>query len=247
MEGIKVRLLPYEVADGPANMAADDVLLEFAQAEHVASLRFYGWLPATLSLGYFQPAADRFKVKSPELGSLPWVRRATGGSALVHDKEVTYALALPPGPPWQTGESWLVRMHRIIADALANLGVAAPMTIADEPQVLGDVLCFQKHTAGDLICRGAKIAGSAQRKHRQCLLQHGGILLAQSRHTPQLPGLAELSGLTIMEDQIVAAVKTAFVKETGWELLHADWSEAEQERRRLAFGKYRSPIWNERR
>ena len=243
---MNVRLLPYEVADGPANMAADDVLLEFAQAEHVASLRFYGWSPATLSLGYFQPAADRFK--SSELGSLPWVRRATGGSALVHDKEVTYALSLPPGPPWQSGESWLVRMHRIIAGALASLGVAAPITIADEPQVLGDVLCFQKQTAGDLICRGAKIAGSAQRKQRQCLLQHGDILLARSRHAPQLPGLAELCGLTIMEDQISAAIKSTFVKEIGWELLRADWTAAEEQRRRqLARDKYGSRAWNERR
>ena len=248
MEAINVRLLPYELADGPANMAADDVLLQFANDEHVASLRFYGWLPATLSLGYFQPAADRLKIKSPELGTLPWVRRPTGGSALVHDKEVTYALALPPGPPWQNSESWLMRMHRIIAAALTNLGVAAPMSIVEEPQVLGEVLCFQKQTAGDLICRGAKIVGSAQRKHHQCLLQHGGILLARSRHAPQLPGIAELCGLTIMEDQMIAAVKSVFVQETGWELLRAQWTEDDEQRRqRLARGKYSSPIWNERR
>ena len=53
-----IRLLPLEIADGPSNMAADEMLLESA-AQGVASLRFYGWSEATVSLGYFQPAAAR--------------------------------------------------------------------------------------------------------------------------------------------------------------------------------------------
>src|SRR5205814_9219218 len=93
------RLLPYAVADGPHNMAADEVLLESAAAG-IASLRFYGWSEATLSLGYFQP--ERLRHEDERLTGLPYVRRPSGGATLVHHHEVTYALALPAGPPWQS-------------------------------------------------------------------------------------------------------------------------------------------------
>src|ERR671938_8152 len=93
------RLLPSETADGPYQMAADDVLLA-AAVEGVPSLGFYAGAPPTLSLGYFQRADER--LADPKLAALPFVRRASGGGALVHHHEVTYALALPAGPPWQS-------------------------------------------------------------------------------------------------------------------------------------------------
>src|SRR5438132_7833883 len=140
-----LRVLPFTIADGPHNMAADEVLLESAVAG-TGSLRFYGWATATLSLGYFQPHGLR---KSDDrLAKLPLVRRPTGGGALVHHHELTYALALPANllssPPLRGGEcsnrgipprsggllskqrqqSWLCRMHTIIARALSSLGVS---------------------------------------------------------------------------------------------------------------------------
>src|SRR5262245_26530345 len=96
-----IRLLPYAIADGPHNMAADETLLEGA-GRGVASLRFYGWSEATLSLGYFQPARRRFDAE--RLASLPFVRRPSGGDALVHHHELTCALALPAGRPWQAAK-----------------------------------------------------------------------------------------------------------------------------------------------
>src|SRR5438132_960258 len=93
-----VRLLPSTVASGPWNMAADEALLAAAVTGQ-ASLRFYGWTEATLSLGYFQPAGPARALAG--LGELAWIRRPSGGAALVHHLEITYALALPPGPAWQ--------------------------------------------------------------------------------------------------------------------------------------------------
>src|SRR5437588_9911435 len=98
MEIARCRLLPYAVADGAHNMAADEVLLEGASAG-VASLRFYGWSEPTLSLGYFQSAAVRRT--DPRLAALPYVRRPTGGMTLVHHHELTSALALPARSPWE--------------------------------------------------------------------------------------------------------------------------------------------------
>src|SRR5205823_2015987 len=94
--GLTVRLLPDGVGDGPTNMALDEALLATAVAGE-ASLRFYGWGEPTLSLGYFQPSAPA-RAMFP---GLPWLRRATGGAALVHHHELTYALALPVGRAWQ--------------------------------------------------------------------------------------------------------------------------------------------------
>src|SRR5438128_693140 len=143
------RLMPFTSAGGPWHMAADEVLLETAIAG-TASLRFYRWSTPTLSLGYFQPAAARFadaRLADARLADLPWVRRSTGGEALVHDRELTYALALPAGPRWQIRtQSWIERLHQVIQAALAELGIDS--CLASREVRAGPFLCFLHATAG---------------------------------------------------------------------------------------------------
>jgi lipoyl(octanoyl) transferase len=241
-----IRLLPYAVADGPHNMAADEALVH-AATEGIASLRFYGWAEATVSLGYFQPAAVR--LSDSFLANLPWVRRPSGGAALVHHHELTYALALPCGPPWRAGEPWMPRMHRIIAAALSHTLPADAIAPFCERLIRhGDVLCFQQHTPGDLVSRGYKVVGSAQRKYRQALLQHGAILLTQSEHAPALPGIRETTGATLTAEQVRGAIVAAFAAETGWRVQAADWTESEKALiADLTCARYASAAWNERR
>src|SRR5579884_1159926 len=236
------RFLPFHVAEGAWNMAADEVLLQ-AAASGIASFRLYGWSQPTLSLGYFQSSAASRAY--PRLGDLAWVRRPTGGAALVHHLEVTYALALPAGAPWQKhGESWLRRMHAILADALADLGVTVRVCDDDEEKKLGDVLCFLHHTPGDLLLGASKIAGSAQRKQRGTLLQHGSILLAASPFTPVLPGIRELAGVPISSESLCAAVREQFTRQTGWNLTPADWTSDERRRiEELIANKDTQPAW----
>lgn len=234
-------LLPVAEHDGPTNMAVDEVMLASAVAGS-ASLRFYTWSTATLSLGYFQREADRHT--DPLLKPLPYVRRASGGAALVHHLELTYALALPEGPTWQPrARPWLDRMHGIIAGALAAFGALA--TVCRKEQRRSDVLCFLHHTPGDLILDGHKIVGSAQRKQRGALLQHGAILLAQSPHTPGLPGLRELTGIAISAQAVQAIVQSAFLADTGWQVEERDWTATERARvQELVHEKYASDTWN---
>src|SRR2546423_12674170 len=98
-----VRLLPFDTRPGPAALAADEVLLEHAAAGGVASLRFYQWAEPTLSLGYFQPAADRFA--DPLVAGLPFVRRASGGAGIGYGRgELTYTPHPPPRPARRGGE-----------------------------------------------------------------------------------------------------------------------------------------------
>jgi lipoate-protein ligase A len=243
------RVLPFAESDGPGNMAADQTLLETATSG-VASLRFYGWTMATLSLGYFQPAALR--LADPHLSQLPFVRRPTGGEALVHDHELTYALALPAGSPWQRrGESWLQRMHGIIRTALQQLGVSVSACGCGDEGRLGPVLCFLHHTPCDLLLGRHKVVGSAQRKSRGALLQHGAILLAQSPHTPFLPGLRDLVGfdaIAASRDHLFRTLLTEFRRDTGWTLRPANWTRHEWQRAaELAVERFSSPLWNEKR
>jgi lipoyl(octanoyl) transferase len=241
-----VRLLPNADADGQTNMAADETLVRSA-ADGIASLRFYGWTPATLSLGYFQSSAVRHA--DSRLARLPFVRRPSGGATLVHHHEVTYALALPAGSPWQWGESWLLRMHRIIATGLADLGLAEKVAfVGDEPIKYGDVLCFQQFTQGDVLCGGNKVVGSAQRKYRQALMQHGSILLARSEHTPDLPGIRELTDVTLEPAAVGAVICKAFAEATGWCVEESAWAESEKKTiTELAIEKYGTSAWNEKR
>lgn len=245
MESVVCRLLPYAVADGPHNMAAEETLLTSAVGG-LASLRFYGWFPPTLSLGYFQP--ERLRHSNPQLAALPYVRRPSGGDTLVHHHEVTYALALPAGPSWQSGESWAWRMHRILAAALNTLGVPARLHEPAADQAVEGPLCFHHFTAGDLLLGSAKIGGSAQRRQRGALLQHGAILLAQSPHTPSLPGIRELIDRELTVEETCQAIRDEFVQWSGWELAAADWTTPEQRLiDELATTKYTREAWNRKR
>jgi len=235
-----VRLLPLKSAGGAANMAADEVMLR-AAADGEASLRCYTWSEPTLSLGYFQLSADA------RFAAIPWLRRASGGAALVHDRELTYALALPAS--WQRrGESWVCRMHRVIAQVLIAAGVTAEGSVCGAEKKLGPVLCFLHHTPGDLILDGHKIVGSAQRKQRGAVLQHGGILLAQSNHAPMLPGIRELTGVELQPAELAETIQREWERETGWRLTPAEWTDAERGQiEELIATKYSSSSWNGKR
>lgn len=237
-----IRLISYATADGPHNMAVDEVLLESAAAG-TASLRFYAWEQATVSLGYFQQ--ERVRRDDPLLAGLPFVRRPSGGATLVHHHEVTYCLALPPSAAWQGGASWLCRMHTLVAEALGGFGIAGKLHTPRGDEARAGALCFRHFTAGDLLIGVAKVVGSAQRKYRGALMQHGSILLAQSPYTPSLPGIRELTGRTITTEEVSSAVLNRLTEHTGWQLEPEELSATERasvvDR---ATQKYSQPGWN---
>jgi lipoate-protein ligase A len=246
MTAPRLRLLPHADAPGAWNMAADEALLG-STAAGVASLRFYGWRAPTVSLGYFQHAADR--LADPLLAGLDFVRRLSGGGALVHHHEVTYGLALPAGEPWQRrGEPWPRRLHLLLREALAGLGVAVESCPPDGERGRGDFLCFRHVTPDDLLVGPHKVVGSAQRRPGGALLQHGGILLARSPHTPGLPGIAELTGRRLTPGDVSAALAEQFARALGWAVEPGDWTAAESARTaELAETRYGAAAWNEKR
>lgn len=241
-----VRLLPFASADGARNMAVDEALLESAVAG-IASLRFYAWSEPTVSLGYFQPQSVR---EAARLAPLPFVRRPSGGMTLVHDRELTYALALPAGAPWQTAaeKPWLCRMHTIIGAALENWGVRAAAASCAITAHSDSPLCFLHTTPGDLLLGEAKVVGSAQRRQRGALLQHGAILLQAPQAAPALPGVADLTSRHISLAELAQAITKCFARDTGWTVTESAWQAAENARvEALATTKYTADEWNQKR
>ncbi|MBA4187621.1 MAG: lipoate--protein ligase family protein [Planctomycetaceae bacterium] len=241
-----IRLLPFAAADGPTNMAADEALLESACEHGVASLRFYTWTEPTVTLGYFQPSEAR---ALPNLSGLAWVRRSTGGATIVHHHEVTYSFALPAAAQRKSPEPWICRFHRLIRAVLATRGVQSQLVVCGEEVKRGDVLCFLHHTAGDLAINGSKVAGSAQRKLRGAILQHGSLLLRRSAFAPDLPGVNDFAPTAAFTPEELAHLLTvSFAAECGTTVEPSNWTDEELARiPEIKREKYANPEWNARR
>jgi lipoate-protein ligase A len=235
------------LAGGATQMAADETMLESALMG-VASLRFYCWDEPTVSLGYFQSHRVRH---AAGLESLPYVRRPTGGETLVHHHELTYALALPAGRPWQLASepvsTWLSRFHGVVGEALARMGVSARQEEILLPPA-GPTFCFHHVTAGDLVIEGRKIAGSAQRRRKGALLQHGAVLLKRSPHAPALQGILDLTGIALDGDELASEISRSWMCHSGSTLETSPWS-VEEERRieALRSNRYTDVVWNQKR
>jgi lipoate-protein ligase A len=217
------RLIVSGAAAGDWNMAADELLLEEAAHGGRPTLRLYRWSEPTLSLGYFQSPDDLPRNQT-------WhavVRRPTGGGAILHDREVTYAVAARESLADSPG--LYAAMNRVIMRAVAALGVGeavaacavgpadrgtgspSPKGAGFTAAQRGPFFCFERAGATDIIARSRKLAGGAQRKRSGAILQHGSILLETNQ--PGAIGLAELAGRTVAFDELAAAFVAAFREE----------------------------------
>ena len=207
----KVGRLISITTGGPAqNMAMDQALLESVSHSGIPVLRFYQWSLPTLSLGYFQRVETR--ADHAESGGISCIRRATGGGAIVHDRELTYSIVIPVSAGQAGQRPGLYRqIHSAIAASLTCLGVSSMpyrLTVPESYRATDSAhfLCFQRRTAEDLIVSGYKILGSAQRKTRTAVLQHGSLLLQASGHAPQLPGISDLLSKPLVAEEIAALI-----------------------------------------
>jgi lipoate-protein ligase A len=239
--------------DGPAagawNMAVDEVLLEGAGERKGASLRFYGWSEPTLSLGYFQSAAEARRHAASR--GCPVVRRQTGGGAILHDQELTYCLAVPLEHPLAADS---VRLYRAVHDALVStlerFCITTTLCTASEEVGTGGqpFLCFQRRTRGDVLLGTSKVCGSAQRRRRGAVLQHGSLLLAASPRAPELPGIRELTRKNPELGPLAESWGKAIARHLRLAPVAGQLSETERQTVRvLSIQKYAAPPWNERR
>ncbi|MDG2221613.1 MAG: biotin/lipoate A/B protein ligase family protein [Rubripirellula sp.] len=244
------RLIPLTAGDPIENMSIDQALLESTSHGKVPALRFYRWSRPTLSLGYFQKFADRDT--HAESGGLDWVRRSTGGGAIVHHHELTYSLFLPADRSTGHHRDLYTQVHGEVAASLREFGVTAVPYRMLSRSLLASTpapfLCFQRRTDEDLVVSGYKILGSAQRKVRGAVLQHGSLLLKSSSYAPQLPGIAELTATLPPIQQLSEKLANRLANR-----LELDWQEdglRDQELEsaaKIAVAKFGSTQWKRRR
>ena len=159
------------------NMALDEALLEAMPRLCQPVLRFYSWAEKAASFGYFQKyaAIERMTVLRP------LVRRPTAGGLVPHDADWTYSLAFPASNDWYSlsaRESYQ-RVHRWLQAALARLNLTTELALSSRKEQPGQ--CFAGYQVSDVLWRGRKIAGAAQRRTR------GGLLIQGAIQPPPVP------------------------------------------------------------
>jgi len=170
-------------------MARDTELFETAEADPDAPpvFRLYTWAPPAISLGFHQVIEDEIDVDVARMRGFDIVRRPTGGRAILHHEELTYAVVAPLDDPHVGGrlQESHGRISEIFRRALVSLGVPAEMaaTGSDEGEsTTRDVVsapCFASATRTELVVNGRKILGSAQRRGLRAFLQHGSLLVGE--------------------------------------------------------------------
>ncbi len=160
---------------GWMNMAIDSALLERAEAGEWW-LRLYAWEPACLSFGRHEPAARRYDADRITGLGLSVVRRPTGGRAVWHARELTYAVA---GPIDGLGTLSQVYggIHAMLRDALRALGAPAELAPMQRSAPVDAGACFSSPAGGEVMVAGRKVVGSAQLRRGAAFLQHGSVLL----------------------------------------------------------------------
>ncbi|MGA2029209.1 MAG: lipoate--protein ligase family protein [Verrucomicrobiota bacterium] len=157
--------------DAAFNMAMDEALLESVSKLGKPVLRFYGWTEPAATFGYFQ------KFSEVERATLlrPLIRRPTGGGIVPHDLDWTYSFVVPPNHEWQLlkAEESYRRIHEWIQNAFAKLNVATELAPCCKKSAPGQ--CFAGYEKFDLLWKGKKIAGAAQRRNKSGLLIQGSV------------------------------------------------------------------------
>jgi lipoate-protein ligase A len=162
----------HSTANNPAyNMAFDEALLGAMPRIAAPVLRFYRWAEPAASFGYFQKYSEIERVTTLR----PLIRRPTAGGLVPHNADWTYSLAFPAVHEWYslTAVQSYERVHRWIQSALAQLNVT--VELAPKRHQAGAGQCFIGYEKFDLLWRGQKIAGAAQRRTRDGLLIQGSI------------------------------------------------------------------------
>jgi len=171
------RLLSEGSSSGMYNMALDYAITQIGGEINI--LRLYGWNPRAISIGFHQ-SPEIVDVVHCKSEGIDFVRRPTGGRAILHDNEVTYSLILRGGE--FNFEEVYSQVHLAIAAAILKLGVEADL-VNTKPSKghlnsgSGNFTCFTSAAKTELAYKGKKIVGSAGRQYRDALLIHGSILL----------------------------------------------------------------------
>lgn len=177
----KWRLLDCGRADAYTNMARDEALLLVQAQDKDAhpTLRFYCWKPAAISLGYAQKIEEAVDLSACKKAGIDIVRRNTGGRAVFHNYELTYSLVVKADNPLFSSnirESYATIGRGLLA-GLQKLGINAQLSKRNFAGINKSSLCYLAPSWYEIVVGGKKLVGSAQRRVKGIILQHGSIPL----------------------------------------------------------------------
>ncbi|RNB79230.1 lipoate--protein ligase family protein [Brevibacillus fluminis] len=260
------------------NMAVDEaILVAHSEGKVPPTVRFYTWDPATLSIGYFQKAEKEINFDAVKANNLGFVRRATGGRAVLHDAELTYSVIVSEDHPKMP--SSVTEAYKIISLGLLHgfqqLGLKAEMVwLASEEEKEkysspGSSACFDSPSWYELVVEGKKVAGSAQTRQKGVILQHGSILIdmdvdllfsllnfpsdrvrerMMESFRQKAVTINEVSGRHISLAEAIEAFHIGFATGLGVQLVTEPLTREETEMaRELARTRYGTDEWNLRR
>jgi len=272
------RFILSEPMSPEMNMAIDEaILIAHSEGKVPPTVRFYTWNPATLSIGYFQKAEKEIDLDAVKENGLGFVRRATGGRAVLHDKELTYSVIVSEKHPQMP--SSVTEAYKVISMGLLhgfqNLGLSAEMvSLASEEEKEkysspGSSACFDSPSWYELVVEGKKVAGSAQTRQKGVILQHGSILLdmdvdllfsllrfpservkerMMESFRQKAVTINEVSAKPVSLAEAIEAFYRGFASGLGVELVRGELTEEEQGlANELAQNRYATHEWNFRR
>ncbi len=252
-------------------MAIDEAIARaHGRGEVPPTLRFYGWEPAAVSIGYFQSMREEVDLDAVQAGGYGYVRRPTGGRLIFHHLELTYSVVIDgellPGGVIETYRE----ISKGLLEGVRLLGAPAELSGGEEdPRKINpagfNTACFDTASAYELQVAGRKVAGSAQTRKDGVVLQHGAILLdmdvdllfrlmkvpagkeerLKERFRQKATSLREVLGREVSYDQAREAFAQGFVTGLGITLSPGELTPAEQEEAaRLLAVKYGRDDWN---
>ncbi|MFA6411638.1 MAG: lipoate--protein ligase family protein [Syntrophales bacterium] len=189
------RLVPFHRYPPRENMAIDEAIFrEVQRSGGPPTVRLYGWLSPAVTIGHFQHIDREIDLDACRKGGVTVVRRPTGGKAVYHDDDLTYAVIAADNT--SLFSPTILETYRVISQCLVRglhkLGVEAILAAEGrEPgkesvmesgmgTVKGseDASCFSVPSLHELLVKGRKICGSAQMRSRGVFLQQGSLLMS---------------------------------------------------------------------
>jgi lipoate-protein ligase A len=263
------RLILSDPTPGTRNMAIDSAILAAVErGETPPTLRLYSWDPPCLSLGYSQAYSD---VDLHQLSANGWdlVRRPTGGRAILHTDELTYAVIGPKSDPRLAGNLMDSYQHisRVLFEALSQMGLPVEVHAGKNPEAHHQPVCFENPSDFEITANGRKIIGSAQARKKTSLLQHGSLPLIgdltritkalryQTNAERQQAGkillqkaatVYDVLGIEISWDRAAETLANSFSRILNLNLVEGELSSDELDHALLLeSGQYGHPAWTE--
>ena len=162
-------------------MAKDEALLLSYKNNRMPAFRIYSWNIPSVSIGYRQKARDVLNIETCQKLEIPFVRRITGGGAILHHKEITYSLIcgiddlnLPKNvkDSYKTPNSFLINFYSML-----RLKASFACDIDKDMESKPVDFCFAGFEPFDIVIEGKKAGGNAQRRSKNIIFQHGSIPL----------------------------------------------------------------------